>query len=93
MRPLRTGLGLFGSDRHGLFAFGHTGSRVYSVRVRFGGEDWKEVQTTFTPIPPGGRDRFWVVPADGDCTNVTVQAIGPKGNVVDEKSPRPYAAC
>jgi hypothetical protein len=93
IRPLRTGLALFGSDRHGLFAYGHTGSRVYSVRVRFGGEDWKEVQTTFTPIPPGGRDRFWVVPADGDCTNVTVQAIGPKGNVVDEKSPRPYAAC
>jgi hypothetical protein len=66
---------------------------VYKVRVRFGGEDWREVQTTFTPIPPGGRDRFWVVPAESDCRNVTVQAIGPKGTVVDERSTGPYAAC
>ena len=50
-------------------------------------------QTTFTPIPPGGRDRFWVVPAEGDCPNVTVQAIGPNGNVVDERATGPYAAC
>jgi hypothetical protein len=93
LRPLRTGLALFSAAGRGLFAFGHTGSRVYSVRVRFAGEDWKEVQTTFTPIPPGGRDRFWVVPSDTDCQNVTVQAIGPKGNVVDERSSGPYAAC
>ena len=94
LRPLRTGLGLFSSDRHGLFAFGHTGSRVYNVRVRFGGEDWKEVQTTFTPEPPGGRDRFWVVPAENGCRNVTVQAIGPKGTVVDERRVGGgYAAC
>jgi hypothetical protein len=66
---------------------------VYGVRVRFGGEDWKEVQTTFTPIPPGGRGRFWVVPADGDCRSVTVQAIGPKGNVVHERRSGGYAAC
>jgi len=63
------------------------------LRVRFGGEDWKEAKTTFTPIPPGGRGRFWVVPAEGDCPSVTVQAIGPKGHVVHERSPRPYAAC
>ena len=94
LRPLRTGLGLFSAHDRGLFAFGHTGSRVYGVRVRFGGEDWKEVQTTFTPIPPGGRGRFWVVPAEGDCDKVTVQAIGPKGNVVDERRAGPgYAAC
>ena len=93
LRRLRTGLAIFSAAERGLFAFGHTGSRVYSVRVRFGDEDWKQVQTTFTPIPPGGRGRFWVVPADTDCQNVTVQAIGPKGDVVDERSTGPYAAC
>jgi len=94
LRPLRTGLGLFFAHGRGLFAYGHTGSRVYGVRVRFGGEAWKKVQTTFTPIPPGGRGRFWVVPAEGDCENVTVQAIGPKGNVVDDRRVGPdYAAC
>lgn len=85
LRPLRTGLGLFFADGRGLFAFGHTGSRVNNVRVRFGGEETKEVPTTFTPEPPGGRGRFWVVPAKGDCRDVTVEALGPKGNVVDER--------
>jgi len=93
LRPLRTGLGLFSAAGRGLFAFGHTGSRVYGVRVRFGGEEWKEAQTTFTPIPPGGRGRFWVVLAQGDCAEVTVQAIGPEGTVVDERGTGPYAAC
>jgi hypothetical protein len=93
LRPLRTGLSTFSARGRGLFAFGHTGSRVYNVRVQFQGEESKEVQTTFTPIPPGGRGRFWVVPADGDCPNVTVKAIGPKGNVVDERRSGSYAAC
>jgi hypothetical protein len=94
LRPLRTGLGLFFAKGRGLFALGHTGSRVYGVRVRFGDEETHEVQTTFTPEPPGGRGRFWVVPAEGDCRNVTVQAIGPQGTVVDERRiGGGYAAC
>jgi hypothetical protein len=91
--PLETGLGLEFAKGLGLFAYGHTGSKVYSVRVQFEGEEVKEVFTTFTPDPPGGRDRFWVVPAEGDCGNVTVQAIGPKGDVVDERRSGGYAAC
>ncbi|HEX6653881.1 MAG TPA: hypothetical protein VF072_14135, partial [Thermoleophilaceae bacterium] len=96
LRPLKTGLALFFAHRRGMFAFGHTGSRVYAVRLRFGDQEWKEADTTFTPDPPGGRGRFWVVPADGDgfCRKVTVQAIGPKGTVVDEhRVGRGYAAC
>jgi hypothetical protein len=94
LRPLRTGLGLFFAHGRGLFAYGHTGSRVYNVRVHFGDEETKEVPTTFTPEPPGGRDRFWVVPADGNCRRVTVEALGPGGNVVDERRVGGrYAAC
>ncbi len=85
VRRLRTGLGTFASDRDGVFAYGHTGRGVFSVRVRFDGEDWRKVDTLPTPIPPGGRGRFWVVPATGDGGSVTVQAIGRGGNVVDER--------
>lgn len=95
LRPLKTGLALFFAHRRGMFAFGHTGSRVYAVRVRFGDQEWKEADTTYTPDPPGGSGRFWVVPADGDgfCRKVTVQAIGPKGTVVDEHRVGRHAAC
>ena len=65
--PLENRIALFGAGKLGDFAYGHTGAKVYSVRVQFEGEEEKEVQTTFTPIPPGGRGRFWVVPAEGDC--------------------------
>jgi hypothetical protein len=85
VRRLRTGLGLSASDRAGVFAYGHTGRGVFSVRVRFEGEDWRRVDTLPTPIPPGGRGRFWVVPATGDGGGVTVQAIGRSGHVVDER--------
>jgi hypothetical protein len=33
------------------------------------------------------------VPAEGDCLNVKVQAIGPKGDVVDEERLQGQAAC
>jgi hypothetical protein len=104
VRRLRTGLGTFASDRAGVFAYGHTGRGVFWVRVRFDGEDWHTLQTLPTPDPPGGRDRFWILPAQGDCPLVTVQAIGGSGQVVDEHragpapgvapgTPDPYAAC
>ena len=91
--PLENRIALFGAGKLGDFAYGHTGAKVYSVRVQFEGEEEKEVQTTFTPIPPGGRGRFWVVPAEGDCLNVKVQAIGPNGDVVDEQRIDGQAAC
>jgi hypothetical protein len=91
--PFTNRIGLFSARGRGVFAYGHTGSKIYSVRALFDGEEAKEVQTTFTPDPPGGRDRFWVVPAERDCENVTVQAIGPNGDVVDEQRLEGYAAC
>jgi hypothetical protein len=97
-------LALFAGHRRGGFAFGHTGSAVVWVRVRFDGEDWQEMQTEPTPIPPGGRGRFWVAPANGDCLAVTVQALDVDKKVLNERridagpmpapgSPDPYAAC
>jgi hypothetical protein len=91
--PLANRIALYFAARRGLFAFGHTGSKVYSVRVQFEGGEQKEVQTTPTPIPPGGRGRFWVVPSERDCGEVTIQAIGPNGNVVAEERHRTHAAC
>jgi hypothetical protein len=85
VRRLRTGLGLSASDRAGVFAYGHTGRGVFGVRVRFDGEEWRKLQTLPTPEPPGGRGRFWILPATGDGGGVTVQAIGRSGNVVDER--------
>lgn len=60
----------------GSFAYGRAGRRVGEVRVRFGGGRWIRIATAFTPIPPGGRDRFWVAPAGSRCGAVTVQAMG-----------------
>jgi hypothetical protein len=90
--------GLFSAARRGGFAYGHTGSAVVWVRVRFDGEDWREIQTVPTPIPPAGRGRFWVAPAQGDCLALTVQALDRDENLLNEQrippgSPDPYAAC
>jgi hypothetical protein len=77
-----------------VFAFGR--AHDLSVRVRFDGEDWKDIQAVPTPIPPGGRDYFWVAPAQGDCPAFTVQGLDIDGNVVVEQrvgSPDSYAAC
>jgi hypothetical protein len=83
---------VFGSDRHGAFALGRTrGIRLAWVRIRFDGEDWRRLDTLPTPIPPGGRGRFWVVPAPRDCLRFTVQALDRDGNVAAEE--RVQAAC
>ena len=77
-----------------MFAFGR--ARDLSVRVRFDGGDWKDIQGVPTPIPPGGRDYFWVAPAEGDCPSFTVRGLDLDGNVVVEQSlgsPDSYAAC
>jgi hypothetical protein len=87
-------ISLFGAARRGVFAFGR--AHDLSVRVRFDGEDWKDIQAVPTPIPPGGRDYFWVAPAQGDCPAFTVQGLDIDGNVVVEQrvgSPDSYAAC
>jgi hypothetical protein len=78
----------FTARHRGTFLFGRS-SRDVAVRVRFDGGDWKEIAARPTPIPPGGRDYFWVAPAEGDCSTVTVQGLDRDGNVVDEH----YAAC
>lgn len=83
---------VFGSDRHGLFAFGRTrGIGVAWVRIRFDGERWRKMETLPTPIPPGGRGRFWVVPAPSDCQRFTVQALDRNGKVRAEE--RVQATC
>jgi hypothetical protein len=90
-RTLRAGSlrpAVFMARHRGAFAFGRTG-RVPGVRVRFDDGDWQEFETLPTPIPPGGRDRFWVVPLDAACSNFTVQALDLRGNITDES----YAAC
>jgi hypothetical protein len=46
------------------------------VRVRIGSRRAERLGTTFTPTPPGGRDRFWIVPAGEACGPVSVQALG-----------------
>jgi hypothetical protein len=103
--PARTNrVGLFFARGRGAFADGHTGRAVVWIRVRFDGEDWQEIQTLPTPDPPGGRGRFWVVPAKGRCLAVTVQALDRHKHLLGEQrfdpnpvpprdNPDPYAAC
>ena len=98
-------VGIFSSGKQGVFAYGHTGRGVFVVRVRFDGEDWRKLETLPTEDPPGGRGRFWVVPAERDCPGLTIQAIGRYGKVVGEQrlgwsrppsagdDPDSYAAC
>jgi hypothetical protein len=89
---LRRGLATFFAVRRGLFAFGRVAEPIVVVRVRFDGEEWQSIDTLETPIPPGGRDRFWVAPAQGDCGALTVQGLDRDGNVVAEER-LDYAAC
>jgi hypothetical protein len=89
-------VGLFGAARRGVFADGHTGAGVVEVRVRFDGEGRQVLQTVPTPIPPGGRGRFWVAPAAGDCPAFNVQGLDIDGKVVVEErfgDSDSYAAC
>jgi hypothetical protein len=69
----------------GAFAFGRTGRRVGQVRVRIEGRRPITLGTAFTPIPPGGRDRYWIVPAGSACGRVSVQSLGWREVVPDER--------
>jgi hypothetical protein len=89
---LRRGLSIFFAARRGLFAFGRVAEPIVVVRARFGGEEWQSIDTLETPIPPGGRSRFWVAPAQRDCGALTVQGLDRDGNVVAEERVD-YAAC
>jgi hypothetical protein len=89
---LRLGLGIFMAARRGLFALGRVAEPIVAVRVRFDGEEWKTIDTIPTPIPPGGRNRFWVAPAEGNCPALTVQGLDRDGKVVGEER-LDYAAC
>jgi hypothetical protein len=82
----------FSAHKRGAFAFGRAGERVAAVGGRFGnGEAFHEF-TLPTPIPPGGRGRFWIAPAQGDCPIATVRALDRNGRVLSELSPpRPPA--
>ena len=53
--------------------------------MRFDGEDWKNVEAIPTPIPPGGREYFWVAPSEADCPCFAVQGLDEGGNVVVEQ--------
>jgi hypothetical protein len=89
---LRRGLSIFMAARRGLFAFGRVAEPIVAVRVRFDGEEWKLTDTLPTPDPPGGRNRFWVAPAQGNCPALTVQGRDRDGKVVAEER-LDYAAC
>jgi hypothetical protein len=60
----------------GAFAYGRTGRRVANVRVRVAGRRARTVPTTFTPTPPGGRERFWILPVRDACGAVSAQSLG-----------------
>jgi hypothetical protein len=89
---LRRGLGIFMAARRGLFAFGRVAKPIVVVRVRFDGEEWQAIDTLPTPSPPGGRNRFWVAPAEGECPALTIRGLDRDGNVVARERVD-YAAC
>ena len=68
--------------------FGRVGPRA-GVRVRFDDGAWENVRSIPTPIPPGGRDYFWIVPLPAGCSRATVQAYELDDRVTGEF----YAAC
>ena len=80
----------FFARHRGWFAFGRAGRRVWAVRVRYGEGEWQRVDTL--PAPIRIRDRFWVVPAENGCRDLTVQALGRGDRLLSQKS-APYAAC
>jgi hypothetical protein len=77
----------FSGHKPGAFAFGRAGERVAAVRGRFGDGEGFHVFTLPTPIPPGGRSRFWIAPAQGDCPLASVSALDRNGRVVGRESP------
>jgi hypothetical protein len=78
----------FFARHRGTFVFGRVGPRA-GVRVRVDDGEWQAVRAIPTPIPPGGREYFWIVPLPRGCTRATVQAYDRDGNVTGEL----YAAC
>lgn len=66
----------FAPEGLGAFAYGRAGRRVGQVEVRVGDRAPVRLGTLFTPEPPGGRERFWVLHAGVSCAPVSVQALG-----------------
>jgi hypothetical protein len=85
-RSMRSGL--FFAAARGLFLFGR--ARDVSVRVRFDGEDWRAIPGSPTPIPPGGRDYFWMAPAERGGLPADIQAVDRNGAVVAEERIEPF---
>jgi hypothetical protein len=99
----RPSLGVFTDPGRGVFAFGGAGTRVWAMRVRFGGSEWQRAETVPSPTQLHIKQRFWVATSDGQCPLVSVQALGRGGRVLwDHRTPPlsvrpgepdPYAAC
>lgn len=85
LAPTAVTLAGFSAGKRGAFAFGRAGERVAAVRGRFADGEAFRASTLPTPIPPGGRSRFWIVPARGDCPFATVRALDRRGRVLDEQ--------
>jgi hypothetical protein len=85
--PTAVTLSGFSAHKRGAFAFGRAGERVATVRGRFADGEGFRTFTLPTPIPPGGRSRFWIAPARGDCPAATVRALDRRGHVLDQVSP------
>ena len=71
----------FAPDGMGAFAFGRAGRRVGRIEVRVGDRAPVRIGTLPAPIPPGGRDRFWVIHAGSGCAPVSVQSLGRRSGV------------
>ena len=85
--PTAVTLSSFSAHRRGALAFGRAGERVATVRGRFADGEGFRTFTLPTPIPPGGRSRFWIAPARGDCSFARVRALDRTGRVLSKESP------
>jgi hypothetical protein len=84
-----TTLGVFSAADLGVFAYGWASRYVVWVRARFDGERTAETQTLPRPPGLGGRERFWVVPAEGDCPVVRIRALDRRRRLVEEQTSPP----
>lgn len=75
----------FAPEGMGAFAYGRAGRRVGQVEVQVGDRVPVRVGTLPTPIPPGGRGRFWAIHAGSDCAPVSVQSLGWRSGVPQGK--------
>jgi hypothetical protein len=90
--PTEVTLGRFASDERGAFAYGRAGRDVVSVRVAGEGTWSRVVATTFTPSPPGGDGRFWVLPTRTTRPILTVEGLDRDGRVVGRPAQLPAGA-